>query len=145
VGKSLNFSKFAQLLYPYCARGIPEHMYVVLLVDEIMTQPRRCSIKDGKKIFLNPMLNVEKRSRNFYYSASDPSRCFPKSSADIIRRHLNKKGFVKFISSLPEAFLVKLANEIDGFCDTPVDKDNVAEICTDIFETILWEGDYKSI
>jgi hypothetical protein len=125
----LNFSEFAQMLYPFCGNRGGNRTYqsdlVVALVGSIIeeTDDGSCTLLDKKPDYLTRI-----------YNGSKP---FPRKDAAFVLGHLNKDGFEAYISDLTDDGIEGLRAALADKGIEVAKKYEVAPKCTDVFVEIM--------
>ena len=128
---SLTFSDLANILYPYCSIGLKPSEFVVRLIDKIMTgQPGRAH-QDGT--YQNPLRSKDDRTLLSYFNGE---RNIPRKEASIVLNKIDKYKFEMYLRQCSDDALKSLKSDLSKVA-TMKNTDDVVEVCTDQFESIL--------
>lgn len=128
---SVNFSQFAQMLYPFLSNGAKEAQFVLTLIDNIMETP------DGENNDeYNPLSSYEENSLRKFYKGSS---IFSHSNAKKILNRLDAANFETYLSNnLTASAQTYLVKSLSNFSIKANERD-LSEKCTDTFIAILEE------
>lgn len=128
----MTFSKFAQVLYPYCNEGPSRAEFVRHLVDKIMDgQPGRAHNDDG---YQNPLRVMDDRTLLNYFNGS---RSISPQDACTIYSSIKTEKFEKYIDHRCSGEAkIKLLDDLLSVEDIQETK-TVPEICAQLFDKIL--------
>ena len=127
---TLTFSDIANLLNPYCGRGMTNSDFVVELIDNFMEEPAEGDVSGE----YNPFRELVPRTLENYFNGSRP---IGKNNARKILRHTDKERFESFIESLTADALTGVANTLvqKGIEATAL---NVPSKCADLLEKAIY-------
>lgn len=137
-GKSMTFSEFAKLLYPYCSNNENDAEFVIALTDQIMSgQPAR---KHADGTYQNPLRNDSAISLRKYFRGDQN---IPRKSASILFRSCDENKFEKFVErQCSDDALQSLSERLKK--ETGIDSKMFPQrLCSELFERILQDLSQK--
>lgn len=130
----MNFSEFANILYPFCAEGQLPSEFVKTLVDKIMTSPvSKEDIEASENDTYNPLSLLKIDTLNRIYNGKHP---ISKRSASAIKGKIDKHQFATYINSKPIDVQLEMATSIQKHI-LDFDSDDVGESCAEVFSKVL--------
>lgn len=130
----LNFSDYAKILYPYIGGKNTKSDFIIEITNQIMEEP--ASEEDKKAEEEDEYNPMSKLDPNTLQKIFDGSRSLSKKNAREIVKHLDKSRFADYINTFSYDTQMKIINELHAN-DSAIDNDDIGELCSDIFETIL--------
>ena len=130
----MTFSKFAELLFPFCGGGETESEFILTLIDNIMEEPPNVTDRqkdiDGK---YNPLMNLHTGS---LYQIFSGRRNISHISASMILGRLDKHRFEEYIYEFsPDALnLLRVSLSEYGIA---ANLQNIGEVCAGLLEKII--------
>lgn len=134
----LNFSQFAQLLYPYCGQYDTKSKFVITLTNKLLKRPGICN-KDGN--YANPLMNKSSNYLGKFFRGERST--LPRKDTNVLLGKLDKYRFESFIREFSDDAQRNIAASFNKCGISSVNEKNVPERCADIFEDILKNGKYE--
>lgn len=130
----MNFSEFAQLLFPYKSNGCTQSDFVVYLTNYIISPSMLKNRKQPEEEWdYTPFDDMEADTLSKIYSGT---RQISKAIASKILHHLDKRRFERFIEKTPPETIKLIRIDLQKK-EIDCSDEEVPLICADIFVSIL--------
>lgn len=138
INMSLNFSEFAQLLYPYCGQHDTKSRFVITLTNNMVKRPGVCN-KNGD--YFNPFMNKKSNYLGKFFRGE--RKILPRKDVGVLIGNMEKYRFDRFIEGFSDDAKRNIAEALKKHGVTSFKQNRVSEKCADIFEAILIYGKYE--
>ena len=134
IDNLMNFSEFANLLYPHCGEGQLPAEFVKTLIDRIMAIPT--SNKDINALSndtYNPLASLEIDTLSRIYKGK---YSISKRNATIIKGKIDKHQFATYINNKPLDVQLEIATSMQKHIPE-FDCDDIGQSCAELFSKVL--------
>lgn len=133
----MDFSSFAQLLFPFCGDGKKKSDFIITLIENIMEEPsNEEDITKAENDEYNPLAVLQADALNRIYNGS---RRITSRNASIILGRLDKERFSDYISMLTTDAMQSLCSALENH-NVSANHFDIGKICAELLEEILRQG-----